>query len=129
MLVVEAALRSGSLITARVAADQDRDVFAVPGSIHSPLTKGCHALIKQDAKLVETFEDMLEKLRGWNCCGEAKRKQGAATDFIDAIDMADEVPASVESVCASLLDTMGYHPVTLDELALRSGQRPCSGIC
>jgi DNA processing protein len=103
-LVVEAALASGSLITARAAADQGREVFAIPGSIHSPLAKGCHALIKSGAKLVESAEDVLAELAGFRASGYASTTK--------------ETPASTE---AGLLGHMGHDPVDVDSLCSRAG--------
>ena len=106
-LVVEAALRSGSLITARLATEAGREVFAIPGSIHAPQSKGCHALLKQGAKLVETAYDILEELRGV----QADRPVQAALP-----------PAEPESAPVdALLQALGHDPVTLDALMARTG--------
>jgi DNA processing protein len=103
-LVVEAAVDSGSLITARLAAEQGREVFAIPGSIHSPLARGCHALIKQGAKLVESAADILEELR---------------LPPPAAPEPAPGVPA--DSPSRRLLDALGHDPCGLDALAARCG--------
>jgi len=109
ILVIEAAAQSGSLITARLAAEQGRDVFAIPGSIHSPLAKGCHQLIKQGAKLIETAEDILEELRV-DLCNSSPCNNNVTT----AANLTDTCP--IES---KLLVQMGFEPVHPDELALR----------
>ena len=103
-LVVEAALASGSLITARAAAEQGREVFAIPGSIHSPLAKGCHALIKSGAKLVESAEDVLAELSGFRPSGYASTTRAAP-----------------ETQDAGLLRHMGHDPVDVDSLCSRAG--------
>lgn len=104
-LVIEAAVASGSLITARLAAEQGREVFAVPGSIHSPLSKGCHALIKSGAKLVETAEDVLSEFSG-----------------LRATASADVANAAVRGEPTNgLLAHMGHDPVDVDALCERAG--------
>jgi DNA processing protein len=100
-LVVEAALQSGSLITARLASEAGRDVFAIPGSIHSPQSRGCHALIKQGAKLVDSAQDVLDELP-WKT---------------SALEVAIPIPDSADP----LLEALGYDPVNLDALIARTG--------
>ena len=105
-LVVEAALESGSLITARFSVEAGRDVFAIPGSIHSPQSRGCHALIKQGAKLVDDARDVLEELR-WSAQSEL------------ALDAA--VPADAARQTDPLLIALGFEPVSIDQLQARTG--------
>lgn len=111
-LVVEAALRSGSLITARLAAEQGREVFAIPGSIHSPLARGCHHLIRQGAKLVETAQDIIMELGPL-----AGSCQQAVTSSIPSTDE----PAQLGEEYAQLLEIMGFDPIPIDRLVVRSG--------
>jgi DNA processing protein len=112
-LVVEAAQRSGSLITARLAAEQGREVFAIPGSIHNPLARGCHALIRQGAKLVETAQDVVEELGPLLChlrLPVDPRQEGLGP-----------IAETWDQDYQRLLDCLGFDPVAIDLLIQRSG--------
>ena len=109
-LVVEAALASGSLITARAALEQGREVFAIPGSIHSPLSKGCHNLIKSGAKLVESADDVLSELAGLETNARPSRDKSA-----------DPVVQTATNTTSPLLEQMGYDPIDINSLCTRTG--------
>ena len=105
-LVVEAAVRSGSLITARLAVEQGREVFAIPGSIHSPVAKGCHTLIKQGAKLVECANDILDELK---------------FPALQSSSIVNEDTPHESNNNHPLLDALGFDPAGIDVLTVRSG--------
>ena len=109
-LVVEAGLRSGSLITARLAAEQNREVYSVPGPINSPLSRGCHELIRNGATLAESMEDILHELKQYVRFSAPLQPSG--------------IPSGIKNnnnEHAWFLDHMGYAPCTRDELVTRSG--------
>jgi DNA processing protein len=120
-LVVEAAMHSGSLITARQAAEAGREVFAIPGSIHSPLAKGCHRLIREGAKLVESGADVLEELGQF---GEMIRGEAAIASPSPAPRARDGVRAGARAndpQYEKLLDEIGYDPTPIDVLVEKTG--------
>ncbi len=114
-LVVEAGPRSGALVTARHAGDQGREVFAVPGSIHSPLSRGCHALIRQGAKLVETVHDIIAEV------GPAIGVQAGLVAKAPETSDSPETRVGSDSEYRLLLDALGFDPVSVESLAERTG--------
>jgi DNA processing protein len=116
-LVVEAARRSGSLITARLANNYGREVLAIPGSIHSPLSRGCHELIKAGAKLVETADDILRELNFSAFFAKDLRPPAGASPQLPHISGMDKDHKI-------LLDALGFDPVDLDTLVVRTGFKP-----
>ena len=113
-LVVEAARRSGSLITARLAGENGREVFAIPGSIHNPLARGCHQLIRQGAKLTETAEDILGELDFSGFLKHIVRPEEAGSPVTAAA-------AGMDNDHKILLDALGFDPADIDTLVVRTG--------
>ena len=119
-LVVEAATRSGSLITARQAVELGKDVFAIPGSIHTTVSKGCHDLIKQGAKLVDSAQDILEELKNLPTLGMHKVSRTPDRNPAE-VDAANPLPPASTEHVQSIAKHLGHDPVGLDELQQRCG--------
>ncbi len=119
-LVVEAAVRSGSLITARLAMEQSREVFAVPGSIHHPMARGCNGLIKQGAKLIETAGDIVEELGALLGTFEVANNE-ALKPLVEFADTLAVQGLAQDPEYGTLLDALAYEPLSIDVLVDRTG--------
>ena len=121
VLVIEAASRSGSLITARLAGEQGREVMAVPGSIHNPLARGCHRLIKDGAALIETVDDVFATLALFG-------PKSATKSAADGAGFAEVPVGALDSDAEMLLNALGFEPADLDRLVERTGLAASSVI-
>jgi DNA processing protein len=120
VLVVEAAIQSGSLITAKAAMQQSREVFAIPGSIHNPLARGCHQLIRHGATLVETGQDIVDQLQGM--LGYQREKLATLQQkAAKKTELDEKILDSLSPAEQQLIHAMGYDPVNIDDLVERTG--------
>lgn len=121
VLVVEAAQQSGSLITARLASEQGREVFAMPGSIHNPLARGCHRLIREGAKLVESARDIIEELHPQLQAALAPTPEGGVSFAESTAPPPPDAVAELDEDYRKLLEQLDYQPVAVDTLVERTG--------
>jgi DNA processing protein len=129
VLVIEAGLRSGTLITARLAGDQGREIFALPGSIHNPMAKGCHRLIREGARLVESVSEILEEVASMagrlavdleRSVGESRLDPAAARPKLVS-DASDEPPWATDPEYRRLWECLGHDPRPVDAIIEESG--------